>query len=402
MARKRDEAMLTILRFLTAGESHGPRLTGVLEGLPAGLTVDRGRVDEDLARRQRGSGSGGRMEIEHDRVRITAGVMAGLTTGAPVALEIENLDWENWRGRDVDPMVTPRPGHADLAGALKYGYRDLRPTLERASARETAMRVAVGGVCRQLLEAFGIAVGGYAVRIGDVEAALPADPDPDGYRERFRAARESDVCCPDGDAAARMQSSIESAGGQGDTLGGIVEVALLDAPAGLGSHVHWDRRLDARLAMALMSIQAMKGVQIGPAFSNAALSGTGVHDEIFLEADGLERRTNRAGGLEGGITNGEPVVVQAAMKPISTMRKARSSVDLASGAPSSPSYERSDVCAVPRAVVVCEAMAAIVLADALLLKLGGDSLDEMMPRFEALRSGRLDDLSMDGKPWRPA
>ncbi|MBW2261097.1 MAG: chorismate synthase [Deltaproteobacteria bacterium] len=394
--------MLTILRFLTAGESHGPRLTGVLEGLPAGLTVDRGRVDEDLARRQRGSGSGGRMDIERDRVRITAGVMAGLTTGAPVALEIENLDWENWRDRDVDPMVTPRPGHADLTGAIKYGYPDLRPALERASARETAMRVAVGGICRQVLGAFGIVVGGYTLRIGGVEAALPSDPGPDEYRRRFETARRSDVCCPELDAAARMQAAIDLAEKQGDTLGGIIEVAALGVPAGLGSHVHWDRRLDARLAMALVSIQAMKGVQIGPAFTNAALSGTGVHDEIFLEEGRLERRTNRAGGLEGGITNGEPVVVQAAMKPISTTRIARASVDLAAGVASRPSYERSDVCAVPRAVVVCEAMASIVLADALLLKLGGDSLEEMRPRFEALRAGRLDDLSMDAKPWRPA
>jgi len=392
--------MLTILRFLTAGESHGPRLTGVLEGLPAGFAVERERIDEDLARRQGGAGSGGRMDIEHDRIRITAGVVEGVTTGAPVALEIENRDRVNWRDRDIDPMVVPRPGHADLAGAIKYGYPDLRHSLERASARETAMRVAVGGLCRQVLGAFGIDVGGYATRIGGIEAVLSADPGPDEYRRRFRMAGESDVCCPEEEAGARMRAAIESASDRGDTLGGIVEVVALGVPAGLGDHAHWDRPLGARLAMAMVSIQAMKGVQIGPAFTNAAMSGTGVHDEIFLEQGQLGRRTNRAGGLEGGITNGEPVVVQTAMKPISTTRIARASVDLSDGTPSSPSPERSDVCAVPRAVVVCEAMMCIVLADALLQKLGGDSLGEMRPRFESLRRGRLEDLQMDARRRR--
>jgi chorismate synthase len=386
-----------MLRFLTAGESHGPILTAILEGLPAGLPVSSREIDEQLQRRQRGFGGGGRMEIERDSVRLTGGVLNGRTTGAPVAMQIENRDWANWRGRDLPPMTIPRPGHADLTGAIKYGYRELRLALERASARETAARVAVGALCRLLLSSFHIQVGSYVVQIG---SALATIPEALSYPDRFGRAEENDLRCPDPVAADRMRRLIQEAMAAGDTVGGLFEVIALGVPPGLGSHVHWDRRLDAQLMAAVGSIPAVKGVEIGPAFANAAGTGTQVHDEIVIRDGRLARASNRAGGLEGGITTGEPVVVRAAMKPISTTLTPLRSVDLATGEPAPTRYERSDVCAVPRAAVVGEAMVAFILADALLLKLGGDSLEEMRPRFEALRRGTLSELEMDDAAWR--
>ncbi len=384
------------LRFLTAGESHGPALTAIVEGMPAGLPLSEDDINRDLARRQRGFGSGGRMHIEGDRAEISAGVMRGRTTGGPIALRIENRDWANWAGREVPPMTVPRPGHADLTGAIKYGYRDLRLALERASARETAARVAVGAIARRLLAEFDITVGGYVVSIGAVEAGLPELP----YPELFALAEESEVRCPDPEASEQMVAAIQEAIRRRDTLGGVLELVAVGVPPGLGSYAQWDRRLDARLAWAVMSIPAVKGVEVGPAFANAACYGTQVHDEIFVENGALVRRTNRAGGFEGGVTTGQPVVVRAAMKPISTTLRPLRSVDLATGEPAETRYERSDFCAVPRAVVVGEAVMAWVLADALLEKLGGDSLEEMRPRFEALRRARLEDLPMDNVPWR--
>jgi len=386
-----------MLRFLTAGESHGPGLTAILEGMPAGLPLAAGEIDAQLRRRQQGFGSGGRMRIEDDRARLVGGVLNGHTTGAPIALYIENRDWANWRERDVKPMTVPRPGHADLAGAIKYGHRDLRLSLERASARETAARVAVGAICRRLLAELGVSVGGYVVQIGAVRASLPDDLP---YPERFARAEENDVRCPDPAAAEAMHAVIRQAMAERDTLGGVFEVVALGLPPGLGSHVHWDRKLDALLLGALGSIPAIKGVEVGPAFSNAGRRGTEVHDEILVEEGHLLRATNRAGGLEGGVTTGQPLVLRAAMKPISTTLTPLRSVDLASGQPAPTRYERSDICAVPRAVVVGEAMAAFVLAGALLEKLGGDSLDEMRPRLAALRRARLSDLEMDNVPWR--
>jgi chorismate synthase len=386
-----------VLRFLTAGESHGPGLTAILEGMPAGLALDAGDIDGQLRRRQQGFGSGGRMRIEEDRARLAGGVMAGRTTGGPIALHIENRDWANWRERDIKPMTIPRPGHADLAGALKYGYRDLRLALERASARETAARVAVGAVCRRLLAELGVTVGGYVIQIGAVRAALP---DELPYPERFARAEESDVRCPDPAAGEAMHAAIRQAMAGRDNLGGVFEVVALGVPPGLGSHVHWDRKLDARLLAALGSIPAVKGAEVGPAFENAGRRGTEVHDEILVEDGRLLRATNRAGGLEGGVTTGQPLVLRAAMKPISTTLTPLRSVDLAGGQPAGTRYERSDICAVPRAVVVGEAMVAFVLAGALLEKLGGDSLDEMRPRLAGLRQARLEDLEMDNVPWR--
>ena len=389
------------LRFMTAGESHGPALTLVLEGIPAGLKMDSGMIDQELRRRQKGFGAGPRMKIETDHARILGGVMNDMTTGAPIAVEILNADHASWKNKAVKQMTTPRPGHADLTGAVKYGYHDLRPALERASARETAARVAAGAICKTLLSQFGIRVGGYVVSIGSVTANLGKMT----FDERLSNAEKSDVHCPDGPASIKMQQEIDEIIRLKDTLGGIIEVVALNVPAGLGSFVQWDKRLDARLGAALLSIQAIKGVEIGEAFENAHLTGTQAHDAIKLgyELKGSKRRsklirpTNRAGGIEGGITNGEPVILRAAMKPIATTLTPLTTVDLAASMEAPTKYERSDFCPVPRAVAVVEAMLAFVLADALIEKLGGDSIEEMEPRFLKLRQARLEDLPMDNR-----
>lgn len=389
-----------MLRFLTAGESHGPSLTAILDGMPAGVPVTLADIDRDLARRQIAYGAGGRMKIEKDAVSLTAGVVAQQTTGAPIALEIANLDYRSWQYKSIAPFTVPRPGHADLTGAVKYGYRDLRLALERASARETAARVAVGAVCKCLLAEFGITVGSYVTMIGGVDVGS-LDHLP--YADRFAAAESNDVRCPDPQTVEPWHARIWETMQARDTVGGIFEVVALGVPPGLGSHVQWDRRLSARLVSALASIHAIKGVEIGEAFANAARFGTEVHDEIFLADDdsgNIVRRSNRAGGFEGGITTGQPIVLRAAMKPISTTLNPRRSVDLASGEETVTVYERSDFSAVPRAAVVGEAMVAFVLADALCEKLGGDSLAEMRPRFAALRQSRLEDLPMNDTPWQ--
>lgn len=386
------------LRFFTAGESHGPMLTAILEGMPAGLPFDMDRINLDLARRQKGYGSGGRMHIEKDRIRVTAGVMNGLTTGGPIALIVENRDFKNWKERDITPLTVPRPGHADLTGAIKYGYRELRLSLERASARETTMRVAAGAICKMLLAAFDIEILGYVTQLGPVSAAIPEGA---SYHDLFEISENNDVRCPDPQAAEAMHDAIHQVKVDKDTLGGIFEIVALNVPPGLGSHVHYDRKLDARLVGAMVSIQAMKGAEIGHGFEMATKRGSEVHDEIEPDGDGgIRRRTNRAGGLEGGITTGEPLVVRVAMKPISTMLRGADTVDLVTGEASRTVYERSDFCALPRAVPVGEAMMALILADALLEKLGGDSLAEMKPRFDALPRNRFEDLPMDNAEWR--
>ncbi|GMR10449.1 MAG: chorismate synthase [Anaerolineae bacterium] len=384
-----------MLRFLTAGESHGPELLAILEGIPAGLALKAADLLPDLARRQVGFGVGPRMKsIERDEAEIVSGVLAGVTIGAPIGLKIINRDHKKWKGQAVPPMSVPRPGHADLTAALKYGYRDLRLGLERASARETAARVAVGAVCRKLLAEFGIVVGSYVTEIGTASAEL----DELTFNERFEAAEESEVRCPTEAGTRAMRDEIQAAMQAEDTLGGVFEVVALNAPPGLGSHVHWDRRLGARVAAAMMSIHAMKGVEIGRGFQNARLRGTEVHDE-FEPSDGrIRRKSNHAGGLEGGITTGDPLIVRVAMKPISTTLTPRASVDLASGQEAETRYERSDFCSVPRAAVVGEAMLCIVLAEALLRKLGGDTLSEMKQRFDQLPLGRLDDFVMANEP----
>jgi len=383
-----------VLRFLTAGESHGPSLTAILDGMPAGLSITPDIIDKELARRQKGYGSGGRMKIEKDIVQILGGLMAGETTGAPIALLVQNDDHIKWKGRAIEPLTTPRPGHADLTGAVKYGYKDLRPALERASARETTMRVAVGAVCKHFLAQFGILVGGYVAAIGEIQADF-ADM---SYEERFVRAEESDVRCPVEVSANQMRAEIEKTIHGKNTLGGILEIVALNVPVGLGSFAQWDKRLEARLAMAVMSVQAIKGVEVGDAFANARIPGTQAHDPITLEHSNIQRSTNRAGGTEGGVSNGQPIIVRAAMKPIATTLLPQPTVDLASGIESPTRYERSDFCPVPRAVPILEAMVAFVLADALIEKLGGDSMNEMQPRFAALRKARLEDLQMDNTP----
>jgi chorismate synthase len=372
------------LRFLTAGESHGPGLTAILEGLPSGLSLDPATVDAELARRQRGHGRGGRMRIEKDRVEFTAGFRHGRTLGSPIALHIPNLDFAHWHdvmapfGPPPDPprrvVTSPRPGHADLAAGAKHGARDLRDVLERASARETAARVALGAVARAFLQVFGVHVASHVRRIGAVLSAARVPEDVDWAAVAPQAAR-SDVACLDAAASQAMVAAIDAARAAGDTLGGVVEVFATGLPIGLGSHVHWDRKLDGRLGQALLSIPAVKGVEIGPAFDNAALPGSAVHDPVYRAADGrLRRRRNRAGGLEGGVTNGEPLVLRAAMKPLSTLVEPLETVDLATGKPARAAVERSDVCAVPACAVVAEAMVALVLADAWLEKFAGDDM----------------------------
>ena len=367
-----------MLRFLTAGESHGPCLTAIVEGLPSGLVVRAEDVNRHLRRRQAGYGRGARQRIERDEARFLGGLVGGKTIGAPLAILIPNRDWENWRDRVVPPWTRPRPGHADLAGAQKYALDDMRLVAERASARETAARVAVGAVAKALLSCVGVEIGSYVEAIGGVAASLANVP----LRRRLALALESDVSCPDPEAAARMRARIDQARAEGDSLGGIIVVVALGGPVGLGSYVHWDRRLDGGLARAVMGIQAIKGVEIGPAFENAALPGTQVHDQLYPGDRHPRRRTNRAGGLEGGMSNGEPIVVRAAMKPIPTTVKPLATVDMATGEATTTEYQRSDVCAVPAAAVVGEAMVAWVLAEALIERYGGDDLGTLVRRVE--------------------
>ena len=383
-----------LLRYLTAGESHGPALTTIIEGMPAGLPLNEELIALDLARRQTGAGTGERMLIEQDRAQILSGVMEGVTTGAPIALQIVNKDHVNWKGKSVTAYTTPRPGHADLAAVVKYGYNDVRPSLERASARETAIRVAVGAVCRAYLHAFGITLGGYVSAIGEHVACLEGL----AFADRLVRARKSDVQCPDPVISVTMAQAIEKARAAGETLGGILEVVASGLPIGLGSHVNWDRRLDSRLAQAVLSMNAIKGVEIGDAFANTRRPGTQAHDAILLQVGEITRRNNSCGGIEGGISNGQPIWLRAAMKPIPTTRKGQETIDLATGKAALTYYERSDVCPVPRAVIVLEAIVAHILANALLEKLGGDSMGEMLSRFKTLRHATLAELSMTGKP----
>lgn len=380
------------MRYLTSGESHGPQLTAIIEGVPANVPLSIEKINEQLLRRMKGHGRGRRMQIEKDQVQIAAGVRHGKTTGAPICLVVENKDWTHWEkimspapvnGEEYEEkrrVARPRPGHADLNGALKYNQRDMRNILERSSARETAIRVAVGAVARQLLEQFDITIGSHVLRIGEVEAKQ-VDVSLD---ELIRITEESPVRCLDPEAGQRMMDLIDKAKADGDSLGGIVEVIADGVPIGLGSHVQWDRKLDGRLAQAIMSIQAFKGVEIGIGFEAAARPGSQVHDEIILdEQKGYARSTNRAGGLEGGMTNGMPVVVRGVMKPIPTLYKPLKSVDIDTKETFEATIERSDSCAVPAASVVAEAVVSFALADALCEKFGSDSLEEMKANYAA-------------------
>lgn len=394
---------MNILRFLNAGESHGPTLTAVVEGMPAGLAVDMQAMQQAMQRRQQGFGKSARMRMERNRVRISAGVVLGVTTGGPIALHLDNADHSNWIDREVDAMTTPRPGHVDYAAAIKYGYNDLRHGSERSSARETAMRVCAAALCQQLLQQLNIQLGGWVVQVGP----LQIDDQQHSYtpkecKQRMQQAANSAFALCNSEHDERVHKAIFACMKQRDTFGGVVEVSAVGVPIGLGSHVQWDRRLDAQLAMAVMSVPAIKGVEVGPAFANASKQGTQVHDAFQLQRDGghIERSSNRAGGIEGGISNGQPVVVRAAMKPISTTLTPQSSVNLATGQPEPTRYQRSDFCAVTRAVPIVEAMVAMVLTDALLHKLGGDSMQEIKQRFSQLPTGNLSDLALHNRPWR--
>jgi chorismate synthase len=371
-----------VLRFLTAGESHGPSLTGILEGLPAGLGIDTELVNYDLVRRQGGYGRSGRQKIEKDHIDWLSGMENGCSTGAPIALRIENRDYANQQKREKPVLTVPRPGHADLAGAAKYRLYDMRTVLERASARETAMRVAVGAIAKRLLREFGIVVAGQVISIGR-EVVQSADLRDEAARDRIEA---SEVRVADLEAEGRFIAGIDQARRDRDTLGGVFEIQVLGAPVGLGSYVHWDRKLDGRLAQAVMSIQAIKGVEIGQGFENARTPGTQAHDAILPGEDGPHRASNRAGGLEGGVTNGEPVIVRGAMKPISTTLTPMQSIDVRTGEGALAQYQRSDICAVPAACVVGEAMVAFVMADAFLEKFGGDSIAEIREHYRSAAS----------------
>lgn len=376
-----------MFRFLTAGQSHGQCLTAIVEGLPAGLPIDIEAINRDLGRRQQGYGRGGRMKIETDKVEILSGVRFGETLGDPVTLKIENKDWENWTermsvaGKPSGPKVTAaRPGHADLTGVKKYDRKDIRDILERASARETAARVAAGGMAKQLLRALGIKVASHVINIGGVainKSVVCYD---------VLGQTSSELNCYDQAAEAEMMAAIDAAKQAGDTLGGVFEVVVSGVMPGLGSHIQWDRRLDAKLSAALMSVQAIKGVEIGEGFAYADLIGSKAHDEIFLdEGKKPYRKTNHAGGIEGGMSNGENIVVRAVMKAIPTLMKPLSSIDIEKQTEVSANTERSDVCAVSAASVVGEAMVSLVLAEAIIEKFGGDCLADLLAAIKQYR-----------------
>jgi chorismate synthase len=374
-------------RFLTAGESHGKGLVAVIEGMVAGLPVSEEYIAQDLKRRQVGYGRSARMEIEQDKAEIISGVRHGLTIGSPISLLIWNRVWEDWQdvmsiapvGKEISPIISPRPGHADLAGVTKYGMEDIRPILERASARETAARVTVGAVARRFLGEFDIAIRSYTTSIGKHQAKHTKSID-------WKQVERSPVRCADTEAEKAMLAAIDEAKAEGDTLGGVFEVIATGVPAGLGSHVHWDRRLDGQIAQAIMNINAVKGVEVGSGFSLANTKGSQAQDIIEPSPEGVtppwNRTTNRAGGIEGGISNGQPIVVRAVVKPIATLGKPLPSIDLRTGEKAEAHYERSDICVVPAAGVIGEAMLAIVLTNAMLEKFGGDHLKETLVNYK--------------------
>jgi len=373
-----------MLRFLDAGESHGKCLMGIIEGLPAGLSLSEEKINLNLKRRQGGYGRGERMKIERDRVEILSGLVEGKTIGSPFGLMIKNKDWENWQEKEYPPLTIPRPGHADFSGAIKYGFKNLREVLEKASARQTAMRVAIGSAASTLLEEFNIEIYSYVLKIGQVKARRITS-----FNSKIKTEiNKSPVYCIDGIASIGMCREIDRAREKGDTLGGVFEVVITGVPIGLGSYVQWDRRLDARLASALMSIPGVKAVEIGKGIEASEKKGSAVHDEIFTQEESEKdsfryyRKTNRAGGIEGGVTNGEKVVIRAYLKPIPTLINPLRSIDFATKKETQAIYQRSDICVVPAASVVGEAVAAWEIAVAFLEKFGGDSLVEIKKNFK--------------------
>ena len=381
---QREGRKYKMLRFLDAGESHGKCLLGIIEGLPAGFSLNEEKINLNLARRQGGYGRGERMKIEQDRVEVLSGLVEGKTIGSPLGLMIKNKDWENWQEKEYSPLTISRPGHADFAGAIKYGFKDVRKVLERASARQTAMRVAIGSVASSLLEEFNIEIYSYVLRIGQIKAKRITSFNQE-VKEKIN---KSPVYCIDGIASIGMCREIDRAREKGDTLGGVFEVVITGVPIGLGTYVQWDRRLDARLASALISIPGVKAVEIGEGVEASKKEGSAVHDEIFaqeeLEKDSFRyyRKTNRAGGIEGGITNGEDVMVRTYIKPIPTLINPLSSIDFATKKETKTIYQRSDICVVPATSVVGEAVAAWEISVAFLEKFGGDSLIEIKENYK--------------------
>jgi chorismate synthase len=379
-----------MLRFLTAGESHGPELVAVVEGYPAGFDIDLAKINHDLARRQKGYGRGGRMAIERDEVRVVSGVRFGRSMGSPITLIVENRDFKNWQKRmsvdptdrgEAEPVTRPRPGHADLAGVLKYNLDDIRDVLERASARETTMRVAAGSLAKLILEPFGVTTLGYVASIGPIEARTPSDLSIEDLK---RITEASQVRVADPEAERAIIAEIDDCKKTGDTLGGVVEIVATGLPVGLGSHVQWDRKLDGRLAHVLLSLQAVKGVELGLGFRAAATRGSALHDEIAYDQAGRRfiRHSNNSGGTEGGMTTGEPLRVRVAFKPLSTLMRPLRSADIRTKAESVGNTERSDVCAIPAAAVIAEAVVAFELANAFVEKFGGDSRAEIARNYE--------------------
>ena len=386
-----------MIRFLTAGESHGPELTGIVEGVPAGFTISKEFIDSYLKRRQKDTGSGGRMNIESDEVFISSGVVNNISTGAPIALRIKNKDWENWKDKDIEPYVVPRPGHADLIGTAKYDLNDIRLVLERSSARETAMRCAIGAIAIQILESMGISIYGYVSSIGKVDYRYSNDFSLDEMR---KLTDDSPVSCPDADKSQQMEKEISNARKKKDTLGGSITTIATGVPPTLGSYVHWDKKLDAKLARILMSIQSVKAIEVGDGIESSKNYGTSVQDQYVLNKKEIKKESNNLGGFEGGMTNGENIEITAYLKPISTTLSPIKSVNLAEKEETETVYERSDTCAVPRAVPIFESAMALEILNAVLNKSGGDNKKEIIKNFENIPNLNIDEFDLDNKVWK--
>ena len=386
-----------MIRFLTAGESHGPELTGIVEGVPAGFTISKEFIDSYLKRRQKDTGSGGRMNIESDEVFISSGVVNNISTGAPIALRIKNKDWENWKDKDIEPYVVPRPGHADLIGTAKYDLNDIRLVLERSSARETAMRCAIGAIAIQILESMGISIYGYVSSIGKVDYRYSNDFSLDEMR---KLTDDSPVSCPDADKSQQMEKEISNARKKKDTLGGSITMIATGVPPTLGSYVHWDKKLDAKLARILMSIQSVKAIEVGDGIESSKNYGTSVQDQYVLNKKEIKKESNNLGGFEGGMTNGENIELTAYLKPISTTLSPIKSVNLAEKEETETVYERSDTCAVPRAVPIFESAMALEILNAVLNKSGGDNKKEIIKNFENIPNLNIDEFDLDNKVWK--
>ena len=386
-----------MIRFLTAGESHGPELTGIIEGVPAGFTISKEFIDSYLKRRQKDTGSGGRMNIESDEVFISSGVVNNISTGAPIALRIKNKDWENWKDKAIEPYVVPRPGHADLIGTAKYDLNDIRLVLERSSARETAMRSAIGAIAMQILESMGISIYGYVSSIGKVEYRYSNDFSLDEMR---KLTDDSPVSCPDADKSQQMEKEISNARKKKDTLGGSITTIATGVPPTLGSYVHWDKKLDAKLARILMSIQSVKAIEVGDGIESSKNYGTSVQDQYVLNKKEIKKESNNLGGFEGGMTNGENIELTAYLKPISTTLSPIKSVNLAEKEETETVYERSDTCAVPRAVPIFESAMALEILNAVLNKTGGDNKKEIIKNFENIPNLNIDEFDLDNKVWK--